>query len=415
MKIFVAHSTRDQEFVANLSGALREVGHEVIDPLAAPVGSGWVSEVSASIRSADAVVAILTGVNPNVFYELGLAAGANVPTLLAALTGSAVPADVMAVPFVQIGGEVARDVQTIVRRVGELTRATPLSTATFDSAESALHAAAEQPAVLEAMSPVDFETLVMEFFKEQGYDVIAEALARDAGVDFALKSPSNGSTILVEVKKLSAQSLVSVDTVRRLKASVSVKGASFGVLVTTSGYTAAAVAMATDAPILLWTVKDLVHVVLSKTITIADILRERDRANGDAYLAQLVVAMTSGTENVSRDMVERVRRGGRLPEAVVAAARSDSSVKMRQFAVALLNLGEVTEAARVAVAIQNRAERRTVGVRALTLLSNGHREDLHELVLSVYSSVRNPQRRDLREAAENLGFDFGWPDLPDAP
>jgi HJR/Mrr/RecB family endonuclease len=106
----------------------------------------------------------------------------------------------------------------------------------------------------------------MEFFKEQGYDVIAEAPTRDAGVDFALKSPSDGSTILVEVKKLSAQSRVSVDTVRRLQSAVSVEGASFGVLVTTSGYTAAAVAMAIDAPILLRTVRDLVHVGSNKTI-----------------------------------------------------------------------------------------------------------------------------------------------------
>lgn len=264
MKIFVAHSTRDRDFVANLSGALREVGHEVIDPLAAPFGSSIVSEVSASIRSADAVVVVLTSPNPNVFYELGLAAGANVPTLLAAPTGSAVPADVIAVPFVQIGGEVARDVQTIVRRVSELTRTTPLSNATFDSAESALHAAAEQPSVLEAMSPIDFERLVMEFFKEQGYDVIAKDPTRDAGVDFAFISPLDGSTILVEVKKLSAQSRVSVDSVRRLQSAVGVEGASFGVLVTTSEYTPAAVAMATDAPILLWTVRDLVNVGSSK-------------------------------------------------------------------------------------------------------------------------------------------------------
>lgn len=258
MKIFVSYSTRDRDFVASLSGALREVGHEVIDPFAAPFGSSLVSEVSASIRSSDAVVAILTSLNPNVFYELGLAAGANVPTLLAASSGSAVPADAMAVPFVQIGGEVTRDVQTIVRRVDELTRATPPSTPTFDSAESALHAAAENPAVLEAMSPVDFERLVMEFFREQGYDVRAQAPTRDIGVDFVLKSPSDGSTILVEVKKLSAQSRVSVDAVRRLQSAVRVEGASFGVLVTTSEYTAAAVAMATDAPILLRTVKDLV-------------------------------------------------------------------------------------------------------------------------------------------------------------
>lgn len=266
MKVFVSHSTRDRDFVASLSGALREVGHEVIDPFTFAFGSNWLSEASARIRSADAIVVILTSPNPNVFYELGFAAGANVPTLIAVSAGNSVPADVMAVPFVQIGGEVARDVQTIVRRVTELARAIPMPTATFDSAQATIHAAAEQPALLEAMSPVDFERLVMDFFKEQGYDVLDDEPARDAQVDFALKSPSDGSTILVEVKKLSVQSLVSVDTVRRLQSAVSVVGASWGLLVTSSGYTAAAIAMATDAPILLWTIKDLATVQSSASI-----------------------------------------------------------------------------------------------------------------------------------------------------
>jgi HJR/Mrr/RecB family endonuclease len=64
--------------------------------------------------------------------------------------------------------------------------------------------------------------------------------------------------VVVEVKKLSRQSRVSVEAVRQLLSAVTTIGAHTGILVTTAGFTPAAVALATGTPVLLRTIEQLV-------------------------------------------------------------------------------------------------------------------------------------------------------------
>lgn len=140
--------------------------------------------------------------------------------------------------------------------------------------------------------------------------------------------------------------------------------------------------------------------------------RARDRqarANGEANMARLATSLASGTDNVDRGIVESILRGGRLNDAVTIAVNSANSVKIRQLAIFLLELGEFDAVAQLTPAIPNRAERRTVGVRILDMLSSAPQQGLLGVVLSIYSSIREPQRRDLREAAERLNLDIDWP------
>lgn len=254
MNVFIAHSVRDHEIVATLVDVLRENGHDVFVSTEMAAGENVLSEISAAIRSADVLVAIVTAGNANVFYELGLAAGASVPILVTAPANELVPVDLASVPYVQLSGDVLRDAQTIARRVKGLQG--PLSTKPpkFESAEAALRAATLEPKALESLSPGDVERLVMELFKERGYAV---STTRDTGVDFAIKSQDEKEHVLVEVKKLSRQSRVSVETVRRLLSAVSVARAPLAMLVATSGYTAAALALAAGAPIVLRTLEQI--------------------------------------------------------------------------------------------------------------------------------------------------------------
>src|ERR1700734_406785 len=167
MKVFIAHSSRDLELGNNLMAILREDGHDVFDPTSIVLGSSIMSEISARIRSADLFVAVVRSSNPNVFYELGLAAGAGVPILIAAPGGEALPADLSSVPYVQLAGDSLRDSQMIARRAKDLRNLVRTEPQKFDSAEAALRAAIREPAVLESLSPSDFERLVMELFKER--------------------------------------------------------------------------------------------------------------------------------------------------------------------------------------------------------------------------------------------------------
>lgn len=258
MKVFLAHSVRDRDLVTAVATHLRSDGHETIRPDELVATADLLSLISSALRSADVVVAIVSGTNPNVFYELGLAAGAGVPTLIVANPGEALPADLASVPYVQLTGDTLRDARTIVRRVKDLEGLSSPKPDKFASAEAALRAATQDPALLEALAPSEFERLVAELFRERGYEVSATPPTRDSGVDLVVRSPEDGQVMLVEVKKLSKQSRVSVEAVRRLLDAVSVvSGAALGVLVSTSGFTGAAVALGAAGPVVLKTLEEI--------------------------------------------------------------------------------------------------------------------------------------------------------------
>ncbi len=257
MKVFISHASRDRDFVAILMKILQDEGHEVFDPARETHGEILVSEVSAAIHSADVLVAIVTASNPNVFYELGLGTGARVPILITAPPGMSIPGDLASVPYVQLSGDGPRDAQTIARRANELKGEPSIQLTNFESAEAALRAASRDPEVLEALSPFHFEQLVKELFEQRGYAIEPKESIQDTQVDFAFESQNDKKRILGQVKKLSRQSRVSVETVRKLVSAVSAVNAPLGILVATSGYTAAASAFAAGTRILLRTLEEI--------------------------------------------------------------------------------------------------------------------------------------------------------------
>lgn len=258
MNLFISYSWKDLKFISDLVSFLRAEGHDVFDPMDLEPGEDWMSSISASIRSADVLLAVVTTNNPDIFFELGLAFGASVPILVAAPIGEMLPANVASVPYVQLTGDVSRDAQTIMRRINYLTvTAPPIKLTRLESAEASLREAANDPAVLESLQPVEFEKLVMELFIDRGYAVRTTDSTRDFGVDFGIDFQKGDDLVPVEVKKLSRQSRVSVEAVRQLLSAVSVLGASAGLFVTTTGFTSAALALASGTPIVLRTLEEI--------------------------------------------------------------------------------------------------------------------------------------------------------------
>jgi TIR domain len=136
-------------------------------------------------------------------------------------------------------------------------------------------------------------------------------------------------------------------------------------------------------------------------------------ARAESDLASFAVSLRRGTDNVDAELVGRLVSIGRLEAVMELASEGDNWVALRQLAVCLLQLGEFDAAAQLAERIENRAERRTIGVAALDALSRGHESSRAlELVRAVYTSVREPQRRDLRTAAELRDLNIDWPDAP---
>jgi hypothetical protein len=135
-------------------------------------------------------------------------------------------------------------------------------------------------------------------------------------------------------------------------------------------------------------------------------------ARAESDLATFAVSLRRGTDNVDSDLVERLVSIDRLESIMELASESDNWVALRQLAVLLLEVGEFDPVTQLAERIENRAERRTIGIAALDAISRGH-ESIRatQLVRDIYESVREPQRRDLRTAAESRGLDIDWPDV----
>ena len=253
MKVFIAHSVRDRELVIGMVTLLRKESHDVLVSLEMTATKDLLSEISAAIRSADIFIAIITIGNQNLFYELGLATGANVPTLIASPAGEMLSVDLASVPYVQLTGDPLRDAQLIVRRVKDYEGMSRKRATRFTSAEVTLQAATYDPAILEAIGPAEFERLLAELFKERGYKVVTSDETRETGVDLIITSPGNNETILVQIKKLSRQSQVSVQAVRELVGAVSLMDVPLGMLITTSTFTTSALALAAGTPVVLRT------------------------------------------------------------------------------------------------------------------------------------------------------------------
>jgi tetratricopeptide (TPR) repeat protein len=257
MRVFISHSVTSRHFALSLGDFLGKTGNNVFIPVRDVLtGEDFRAEISAAILSADVVVAIVTSDNASVFYQLGMATGAGVPSLIAAPIDLQLPLDVVSIPYVQLTGDLTRDVQTIIRRVEEIAVPSRVEFLKAASAEESLRELSLNPTRLEAVSPAVFERLIMDLFRDRGWMVREPDQVDPFEVDFVIESPKLRQSVMVEVKKVSAQSRVSVDAVRRFLSTVSSANA-LGMLIATSDYTSAALDFVAGTRVILRTLNEV--------------------------------------------------------------------------------------------------------------------------------------------------------------
>lgn len=97
---FLAMPLKDEssrDLAAVIGSVLREQGVEPLSPTDLAPTSALSEQIYGAIKRANVVVADLTGANPNVLFEVGVALGLNKPVLLISQSPSSdVPADLQA-------------------------------------------------------------------------------------------------------------------------------------------------------------------------------------------------------------------------------------------------------------------------------------------------------------------------------
>lgn len=159
---------------------------------------------------------------------------------------------------------------------------------------------------------------------------------------------------------------------------------------------------------------DLLANEVVKAVTSAE--REHAAGRVQTNLSRLAESLKRGTDNVDRAIVKELERSGHLPQAIELAHQTDNSVALRQLASILIELDRLDEVSIVVKRIPNNAERRTVALATMDHLGKDPQNAAAKaLLLDIYSLVRQPQRRDLWDAATERHLDVEWPDLPDNP
>ena len=97
----------------------------------------------------------------------------------------------------------------------------------------------ENPELMYSLTPREFEELVAELFRQEGYNVGLTSITRDGGKDLLVSSSSiiGDQLYLVECKRYSPKRRVGVSVVREIYGTVSQSEATAGIIVTTSSFT----------------------------------------------------------------------------------------------------------------------------------------------------------------------------------
>lgn len=136
-------------------------------------------------------------------------------------------------------------------------------------------------------------------------------------------------------------------------------------------------------------------------------IRARQALSDVERAAGLIRAnLRGGTDNINARDVQTLILHDRMEELLSMATASDAaSVKQRQIAVALIELGRIGEAAQIAEVMQNRAEARTVCTWIVERIPRGATEASGEweALDRLYIRLGEPQRRDVLEAMDRCG------------
>ena len=156
-------------------------------------------------------------------------------------------------------GDAHRDAGEVAASVAVI--ATGMAEASADaSAEALLQEAVSSDSRMDALSEVALEKLVMQLFAERGYAVRNMAEGPDVGFDFAVSQPGIADRpIAVQVKKSRPDRPLSVDAVRQAIKGLGLAGAVGGMIITSSGATAAAAALAAGTSLVVRTLQEILN------------------------------------------------------------------------------------------------------------------------------------------------------------
>ncbi len=246
MKIFFSIPHELIELFDQVKTELENKGYLVVNNFREEVYSSFsgetVSFVSNHILNADIVVGVDVR-NPSVLFELGVASGSSKKIIIMERDESDIPSFLKDFYYLRW-----KDSMFLAEQIDHFIRTQIKSTvksitpAEFHNLRDLIRASSDSISALDNVSPVDFESLVFEFFNTKGYG--PTELPRnglDYGYDMVLSNYKEYNKTLVEIKKYRSNQRISIAPIQQLLGAVSAYKADHSILITSSGFTSSAI------------------------------------------------------------------------------------------------------------------------------------------------------------------------------
>jgi hypothetical protein len=255
-KIMFSYSYNDNDaklFIDSFKKEMSILDLELISFDNLPIAVSMDEYFTETINLCDFFVCFISQNNANVMLELGYALGIrkniiiigehnNIPFALQAM--NFFPRSIKSYELLSYLGE-------YISRNDNLSRNDHI-----DIKSLSVNNLITNPEIINQLSVFDFENIIVKWFKQKGYEIECN---NNVGYDLKILS-FDGNVTLVEIKKYSENSSVSISTVQQLVSSMCLENVNTGIIISSSQFTKAAISFASSvsSQILLWTLDDLI-------------------------------------------------------------------------------------------------------------------------------------------------------------
>lgn len=268
LRIFISHSNSftNFDFLDRLYKELKVYDIEIINQQYNYIYNEDVTGTLLNyIKKSDVFIAIFDYENSTVLLELGYAIGIGKPILITSSTEVELPPHLRNFSFINSNSRNIDPIDEIVvylekinkEKKGKESFIEDLQGADYNKINEILDMFDDNPENMQNIDAHEFELLIFEWFRFNGFYPEWAEEKREYGFDFVIQCKDE--RILVDVKKFSLNSYVSVMKVQQLLGAVHAYHAAGGMIITSSGYTSSArdFAMKCSPKIELFDVKDI--------------------------------------------------------------------------------------------------------------------------------------------------------------
>ena len=263
--IFISYSYRkmNEVMIHELTWELEHLGYNVLNKEKEEINSNFQLQESMGylLEKSSIFLFIMSDYNPTQFIELGYAMALSKKVLVIADYDIDIPDELRHINFLRIDLKSSESIYHILNNIKKLKVEERDELIEIATINQLIQLSYDDTRFLDKISGLEFENLMFNYFQEIGMEPERPESNRDYGFDFVLRNYKNYNKTIVEVKKYSQNSKVSVNTIHQVFGTLNIYEADHALIITTSDFTSSAKDFVSKMyeKVELWNIENLIE------------------------------------------------------------------------------------------------------------------------------------------------------------